>query len=66
VTSSSIKNDSQSLHDEIQREAAEFLAQQKAATPITLPSASELPAAMQIGTDWNRNLPIQPAKIVLQ
>jgi len=58
-------NASQSLQNEIQREAAEFLSQQGTSSPAMRPAASELPAAMQIGTDWNRNLPMQPARIVL-
>lgn len=59
------KNVPSALQDEIQREAAEFLTQQKITSPAVPPAASELPTAMQIGTDWNRNLPMQPARIVL-
>jgi membrane-bound metal-dependent hydrolase YbcI (DUF457 family) len=66
LISSRTNKDSQSLQNDIQREAAEFLSQQKTATPVLPPVASELPAAMQIGTDWNRNLPVQPARIVIQ
>ena len=65
LASSSATNDSQSLQFEIRREATEFLSQQRTTTLATPPAASELPAAMQIGTDWNRNLPMQPARIVL-
>jgi len=77
------RNVSPSEQRDIQREAAEFLAQASASpvsvsyaqaatvpSPLTLPtlapmSESELPPAMQIGTDWNRSAPIQPARIVL-
>jgi len=65
LTAGSTNKNAQSLQSEIQREAVEFLSQQKATSPATPPAASELPSAMQIGTDWNRNLPMQPARIVL-
>jgi membrane-bound metal-dependent hydrolase YbcI (DUF457 family) len=32
----------------------------------TVPVQELLPSAMQIGNDWNRNLPIQPARIVVE
>ena len=66
---------------EVQREAVEFLAQLAPMTAqpysehvrvpepaelLPLGPASELPAAMQIENDWNRNAPIQPARISLQ
>ena len=69
------KNEQHSFDSEIQREAAEFLAKQSAvspaavqlhAVPVVTPEAWELPAAMQIGNEWNRNLPTQPARIVVQ
>ena len=86
----------QTLQSEIEREAAEFLAQdatttkpysvavavakpadselamfQREAVPTTLgsvqtPPELELPSAMPIGDFWNRNVPIQPAPIVLR
>ena len=64
---------------DIQREAAEFLAQalaspaaapytQRAELPPFAPPApiSELPPAMQIENDWNQHRPIQPARIRIQ
>jgi membrane-bound metal-dependent hydrolase YbcI (DUF457 family) len=59
------------LLTEIQREATEFLSQQGTTAPAVQPhfiSATQpmpeiLPSAMQIGNDWNRNLPVQPAQI---
>ena len=61
---------------DVQREAAEFLARtsvstvsqsytQAATRPVELTSLSALPPVMQIETDWNRNAPMQPARIVL-
>ena len=62
-----------SWHHEIQREAAEFLLQQSTISSSApfysaageQPTALELPSAMQIGSDWNPNVSIQPAKIAL-
>ena len=69
------------LHSEqrdVQREATDFLArtsvsmasqpymQFAAVVPsVELAPLSALPPVMQIETDWNRNAPIQPARIVL-
>ena len=60
------------LQGDIQREAAEFLAQLEMSSPavqphsaVVPPPASELPPAMQFGNDWSRNVPLQPAAIVL-
>ena len=70
TASSSVKKEQQSLQAEIQKEAAEFLTQQRGemlpSVAAVAPSvASELPTAMQIEGTWNRNDPIQPARIVL-
>jgi hypothetical protein len=70
----------QSEQRDVQREAAEFLAQATVATvvqpysqplgvsplapPLSVP-VSSLPPIMQIEYDWNRNVPMQPARIVL-
>ena len=58
---------------EIQQAAAEFLAQQQRIPLPETPSeprpegrVPELPSVMQIATEWNRNIPLQPARIVLQ
>ena len=66
---------------DIQREAAEFLVQpvpvstalqpytRVAELPPFVPApepVSVLPAAMQIGNDWNQHAPLQPARIVIQ
>jgi len=67
---------------DIQREAAEFLVQQGPVSTVLPPytrvaelppfapvlpePVSVLPAAMQIGNDWNQNVPLQPARIVIQ
>jgi membrane-bound metal-dependent hydrolase YbcI (DUF457 family) len=65
----------QTVSSEIQEEAAQFLLEQEgttlsavqpATTTVAQPAASELPLPMQIGNDWNRNISIQPARIVLQ
>ena len=66
---------------DVQREAAEFLAQDPPASPLAvsyahaaIPSSpvlpesvpmSLLPAAMQIENDWNQRASLQPARIVL-
>ena len=74
--SGNAKTDSPSQQSEVQRAAAEFLAQQipaataqsyapAVANPAGLTTLSELPPVMQIGDDWNRNRPMQPARIVL-
>ena len=63
----------QPIESDIQREAAEFLLKQSTASPSApfysasseQPTALELPSAMQIGSDWNQNAPVQPARIVL-
>ena len=61
---------------DVQREAAEFLAQANVSTisphytqavtkPVELAPLSVLPPVMQIENDWHRNVPMQPARIVL-
>jgi len=69
------KSEQPSLDSEIQREAAEFLSRQSTVSPAAVqlhslpvapPEALELPTAMQIGSEWNRNVPILPAPIVVQ
>jgi membrane-bound metal-dependent hydrolase YbcI (DUF457 family) len=63
----------ESIPNDIQREAVDFLLQlgttspaaQSNSTVVAPPSALELPSAMQIGNDWNRTVPLQPARIVL-
>jgi membrane-bound metal-dependent hydrolase YbcI (DUF457 family) len=75
----SVKEAAQPVQCEIKREAAEFLAQQGSVQQAQPSSAvqpysnnvvpklpeSELPAAMQFGTDWSRERLIQPARIML-
>ena len=65
--------DLESRKSDIQLEAAEFLAQQSSiSTPpqsyvqaAASPPEAVLPPVMQIGDDWNRDRPLQPARIVL-
>jgi len=64
--SGNVKSVSQSVQSEIKREAAEFLLKQGAGSVVPQPAESELPTAMQINTDWNRDRPLQPARIVVQ
>jgi membrane-bound metal-dependent hydrolase YbcI (DUF457 family) len=64
--SGTVKSVSQSLECEIKRDAAEFLSQQGISEVVPLPAESALPSAMQFGNDWNRDRPLQPARIVVQ
>ena len=63
----------QPIESDIRREAAAFLLKQTTNSPPApfysasgeQPTALDLPSAMHIGSDWNQNAPVQPARIVL-